>query len=270
MPPWQPRRHAQGRRRDPTVVFAELRAIDASNIEYLPDALLFYALRQCGLNPSVSNVELLKQRIDTDGSGRIDRVEFVRFCNELDMTRPRADELRAAFAAFDTDGSGFLERDEFAALLRDGGEPLSDVEVEMALQLADGDGDGRINYEEFVAMLCDDEEEFTEVMEASAEGSPDTRLNALKPSDAAGSPESQHLDGEEDMTQFDVHVRIAEASAGAALALQRRRQAGLTAKRTHELRQQALEEEKRKQDEEEARIEKERKKKEQAACCSVA
>lgn len=60
------------------------------------------------------------------------------------------EEYRAAFQRLDTDGSGYLERDEIEALLADiyEGDPPA-FEVNTFVQFFDSNNDGRVSWEEF-------------------------------------------------------------------------------------------------------------------------
>mmetsp|Transcript_21228 Transcript_21228/g.34761 ORF Transcript_21228/g.34761 Transcript_21228/m.34761 type:complete len:289 (-) Transcript_21228:929-1795(-) len=60
------------------------------------------------------------------------------------------EEYRAAFQRLDTDGSGYLERDEIEALLADiyEGQPPA-FEVNTFVQFFDSNNDGRVSWEEF-------------------------------------------------------------------------------------------------------------------------
>ena len=60
------------------------------------------------------------------------------------------EEYRAAFQRIDTDGSGYLEREEIEALLADvyGGKPPA-FEINTFLEFFDSNNDGRISWEEF-------------------------------------------------------------------------------------------------------------------------
>jgi calmodulin len=123
---------------------------------YIPAEYVVVALRRTGLNPTLSSVDETMALIDTDCSGRISFSELEEFAKTLDGTRTSRADLEAMFKKFDVDGNGRLDRDEFAALLKGDGEPLSDDEVQQALQMADKDGDGFIDLEEFVDMLLVD------------------------------------------------------------------------------------------------------------------
>ena len=60
------------------------------------------------------------------------------------------EEYKAAFQKLDTDGSGYLERDEIEALLADvyEGEPPA-FEINTFVQFFDSNNDGRVSWEEF-------------------------------------------------------------------------------------------------------------------------
>lgn len=72
------------------------------------------------------------------------------------LHHPELDEspLSEAFEIFkryDRDGSGSIDRQELARLLEALDEPLSEEELEIALEVVDSNGSGRISWDEFKA-----------------------------------------------------------------------------------------------------------------------
>jgi calcium-dependent protein kinase len=58
--------------------------------------------------------------MDTDGSGRVDYMEFL--AASLDTKMYEIEECRAAFQVFDKDGNGKIDKSELESVLRDGGK----------------------------------------------------------------------------------------------------------------------------------------------------
>lgn len=80
-------------------------------------------------------------------------VEYVMALKKLMNIRGEGatlEEYKAAFQRLDTDGSGYLERDEIEALLADvyEGKPPA-FEINTFLQFFDSNNDGRVSWEEF-------------------------------------------------------------------------------------------------------------------------
>lgn len=78
-------------------------------------------------------------------------VEYVMALKKLMNIRGATiEEYKAAFQRLDTDGSGYLERDEIEALLADvyEGKPPA-FEINTFLQFFDSNNDGRVSWEEF-------------------------------------------------------------------------------------------------------------------------
>ena len=68
---------------------------------------------------------------------------------------PTPEEARRAFERIDTDGSGTLDREEITTVLtQEFGLTLTDDELEDAFAELDVDGDGQIDEEEFVNGMC--------------------------------------------------------------------------------------------------------------------
>lgn len=57
------------------------------------------------------------------------------------------------FKQYDRDSSGFLNKDELKEALTNGGEPLTDQEVDSLLQDFDKNNDGKISVDELIEAL---------------------------------------------------------------------------------------------------------------------
>lgn len=82
-------------------------------------------------------------KVDTDGNGQIDYVEFSSYVDRHET------ELREAFAAIDTDGSGTISKEEVQALLDRMHLHASPERRDEILKVLDADGDGTISYSEY-------------------------------------------------------------------------------------------------------------------------
>lgn len=98
--------------------------------------------------------------VDEDGSGQVDRLEFLRFVENL-IHGGEDDKLSFAFRLYDTDGNSSIEPAELgqiiaASLNEYGLEVGDDLRVKLAdvmFRKVDTDGDGTISFDEFKAVL---------------------------------------------------------------------------------------------------------------------
>ena len=90
-------------------------------------------------------------KIDIDGSGKIDYSEFVvASMNEKELLSK--EKLQAAFSMFDSDGGGFISKSELREVLQMGQNFDSNM-IEKIFEEADADKDGQISFDEFVQMM---------------------------------------------------------------------------------------------------------------------
>ncbi|CAB4064407.1 CALM [Lepeophtheirus salmonis] len=110
-------------------------------------------LRQCGENPSESEIQDLINDVDSDASGFLHFPTFLNMMSKKYVELNAEDEIREAFKVFDSDGNGYITRRELKIVMMNMGEKLSDEEIESIIDDSDLDNDGQINYEEFYIMM---------------------------------------------------------------------------------------------------------------------
>ncbi|XP_059658123.1 calmodulin-like isoform X1 [Cornus florida] len=112
-------------------------------------------MRALGRNPTEAELQdMINEVDDADGSGTIDRKEFLDLMARRLKADPKTEgDLREAFLVFDKDESGFITADELRHVMTSLGEKLTDEEVNEMIHEAEGDGDKRISYEEFFKVM---------------------------------------------------------------------------------------------------------------------
>lgn len=106
--------------------------------------------RVFGADASDTEIDILFEKADSDGSGSIDYTEFlVATLNRNSMLGEK--KLKAAFDTFDSDGSGKISSDELQAIF--GCNSFSTAAWEQILIEADADNDGEVDFEEFCALM---------------------------------------------------------------------------------------------------------------------
>jgi len=115
--------------------------VDCSELQYI--------LRLLGYEAEPSEVTLIMEKYDLDGSGTIDFDEYLMFMEDW-MTNDE-EQIREAFQVFDREGKGYLTIDELkVALTKYGGEEFTDEEAEGFFRAIDADGDGCMTADEFI------------------------------------------------------------------------------------------------------------------------
>jgi calcium-binding protein CML len=97
---------------------------------------------------------MLRDRLDHDGSGRIDSRELAAFLAGWFTAQPsNEDELSLAFRSLDSDGDGRISAEDLTRALCQGDDPLGPEEVEWLMRLTDLDQSGAIEWEEFMSAI---------------------------------------------------------------------------------------------------------------------
>ncbi|KAH3745269.1 troponin C, skeletal muscle [Pelomyxa schiedti] len=110
-------------------------------------------LRRCGMNPSLEEIAEATKALDVDNSGTLSFDEFIGFVIASQKEISPQEHLMLAFRAFDKNGDGKISAAEFREAMMTRGEPLSEAEVDVMMQLADTNKDGSIDYKEFLKLL---------------------------------------------------------------------------------------------------------------------
>ncbi|TKY61392.1 Calmodulin protein 8 [Spatholobus suberectus] len=111
------------------------------------------AIRSLDENPTVEELQIMMNEVDTDGNGTIEFGEFLNLMARKMKETEAEEELKEAFRVFDKDQDGYISPSELRSVMRTIVEKVTEEEVEQMVKEADLDGDGLVDYEEFVRML---------------------------------------------------------------------------------------------------------------------
>ena len=71
----------------------------------------------------------MMKKVDKDGSGTIELVEFKRLMAERIGERNAEEEIKKAFRIYDDDDSGFITNENLQRVAKDLGENLSETDI---------------------------------------------------------------------------------------------------------------------------------------------
>ncbi|KAL2345787.1 hypothetical protein Fmac_007072 [Flemingia macrophylla] len=111
------------------------------------------AIRSLDENPTVEELQIMMNEVDTDGNGTIEFGEFLNLMATKMKESEAEEELKEAFRVFDKDQDGYISPSELRSVMRTIGEKVTEEEVEQMVKEADLDGDGLVDYQEFVKMM---------------------------------------------------------------------------------------------------------------------
>ena len=135
-------------------VFDEFAVSDEAHHEpYLPPPLLPMALDALHLVAAGRKVDQFLATVNAKHGGFVTKPRFVEFCRELGDGAPTREDLYEAFKALDVDGSGYLDREEFVNAMCSGEGGMSRAEALAVLVEFDKDGNGTIDADEFIAVV---------------------------------------------------------------------------------------------------------------------
>ncbi|XP_020213342.1 calmodulin-like protein 8 [Cajanus cajan] len=111
------------------------------------------AIRSLDENPTLEELQIMMNQVDTDGNGTIEFGEFMNLMATKMKESEAEEELKEAFRVFDKDQDGYISASELRSVMRTIGEKVTEEEVEQMVKEADLDGDGLVDYQEFVKMM---------------------------------------------------------------------------------------------------------------------
>ena len=127
-------------------------SFDHKGVGTIPANRLGNLIRSLGFNPTEDDMIYLIHNADIDSNGVIDFIEFLELMQRI--WGGDSETIREAFQIFDSDGSGKIDRDEFMSTMKCYSDLFFNAdEVSEMVRSVDLDGDGHIDLEEFVRML---------------------------------------------------------------------------------------------------------------------
>ena len=116
-------------------------------------------MKALGLDKSKAEIKEIMETADKDGSGTIDKKEFISLMASMIKERPIKAELYKAFKMYDEDDDGGIDKDnlrkiadEMAVELKE--KPITDEEVENMIIEADRKNGGkRVDLEDFLYIM---------------------------------------------------------------------------------------------------------------------
>lgn len=109
---------------------------DDSDADYISTSRLTVVLQAFGRNPSQKDAEERIRDLENEGKTELTFGDFFEILNEQwTIANNDRDALRQALEKFDDNHEGFIEIGRFRTVLTTLGEPLSDEDLEVLIQL---------------------------------------------------------------------------------------------------------------------------------------
>ena len=128
---------------------------DKDNSESIDTEELKDAMKALGIFMTKTQVNDIMRRIDKDGSGTVEKDEFVALMSELLLKRNLSIEMRKVFRFYDNDDDGSISHENIyqAADLLEMEDELNEENVNMMIEMADKSNKGYITEREFLDLM---------------------------------------------------------------------------------------------------------------------
>ena len=128
---------------------------DKDNSESIDTEELKDAMKALGIFMTKTQVNDIMRWIDKDGSGTVEKDEFVALMSELLLKRNLNIEMRKVFRFYDNDDDGSISHENIyqAADLLEMEDELNEENVNMMIEMADKSNKGYITEREFIELM---------------------------------------------------------------------------------------------------------------------
>ena len=92
-------------------------------------------------------------KVDKDGSGAIDREEFMSLMAEQIESRNQSEEMSKVFRIYDDDDNGSISAENLKRCAKDLLEDVTDEEVAQMIKMGDKKGKGEVDQEDYLALM---------------------------------------------------------------------------------------------------------------------
>ncbi|OMJ80787.1 hypothetical protein SteCoe_18895 [Stentor coeruleus] len=110
-------------------------------------------VRALGQTPTQSELEVMKNEADPDGTGRVDYPEFLSVFAKYQKEPVSEQEIMNSFEELDELKKGIITIKRLRYLMSNCGETLTEEEIQKMIHYANPDHEGNINYRDFVKLM---------------------------------------------------------------------------------------------------------------------
>jgi len=111
------------------------------------------ALKKIGHNVTGEWMEKMDEFIDTDGTGFVQRDEFLTLVQQKMQADADDRELRDCFRVLDKEKKGEVNTNELRWILKSLGDDLTEDDIDDMIADVDTDGSGWVDYDEFSKLM---------------------------------------------------------------------------------------------------------------------
>lgn len=110
-------------------------------------------MRALGIYLKKEEVKATMTRVDKDGSGTIELMEFTALMAEQIDGRNQEDEIRKVFRVYDDDDNGLISLDNLQRCAEDLEEDCTEEEFEMMIKMGDYNDKKQVDQDNFVDLM---------------------------------------------------------------------------------------------------------------------
>ena len=111
------------------------------------------AMKALGVFLKKEEIRDKMQKVDKDGSGAIDRGEFMALIAELIEKRNQEDEMRKVFRVYDENDDGMISHANLTKCAQELNEEVTSEEIRSMIEMGDVKQRGYLNVEDFIRVM---------------------------------------------------------------------------------------------------------------------
>ena len=111
------------------------------------------AMKALGVFLKKEEIRDKMQKVDKDGSGAIDKGEFMALMAELLENRDQEEEMRKVFRVYDEDDNGMISHTNLVKCAEEIGEEVTDEEIRSMIEMTECGKKYAVSIEDFIKVM---------------------------------------------------------------------------------------------------------------------